>query len=433
MTWQRLAAGLAAATLLMTTSPVAARETRLTLGDAVRAALATSASLRASEAKLGSARARIDEASSHQFPTVSVGLTPLHLGMLDPALGTMLSSLAPGCSPNLLSGTLTVSQVLYDGGRSHVARMAAESGTEMAELGMRLSRQTVAYEAAHAYLNVLRSESVLQTALLAMRQAEQHFKDAKLREENGTGSRFETLQAQTAMSSVQGRLIQARNAVRLSRLTLGTVIHQPVADRPLDSYPVLATMALDESSLDRGLEQRAEVEVAKRQSSLDTLTTEIAARERLPVAAVQGIAIAQNANIPAYVVLGSLSWTVIDGGKIEAKIRQGEQTVAADEAALTTVREGLRLEIEKSIAERDEAKERIAAAEQGLKTAQAGYNLASLRYTEGAGTGSEVIDATTALSQAQSAYVQATYDALSSELRLAKSLGIDLAKQLNGG
>jgi len=425
-------ATLSAAMLLVSANPAEAQGNRLTLNDAVRSALSTSASLRGAEAKVEGARAKIDEASSHQYPTVSVGLTPLHLGILEPTLNTMLNSLAPGLSPNMLSEMLTVSQVLYDGGRSQLGRQAAETGTEMAAQGVKLTRQNVAFDVSNSYLNVLRTESLLQTTVLAQRQAEQHLKDAQLREQAGAGSHFDTLQAQTAVASVQGRLIQAKNAVRLSRISLATAIHQPVADRPLDPNPALPVVAVDPAGIERGLEQRPEVEIAKRQSRVDALSTEISARDRLPVAAVQGIVLGQGTSIPAYVVMGSLNWTLYDGGKTEAKVKQGEMSAAADEASLTSLREGLRLEIEKAIADRDEAKERIAAAEQGLKTAQAGYDLATLRYTEGAGTGSEVIDATSALSQAQAGYVQATYDELAAELRLAKALGVDLAGQLSG-
>ncbi|HEY9855573.1 MAG TPA: TolC family protein [Stenomitos sp.] len=425
-------ATLSAAMLLVSANPAGAQGNRLTLNDAVRSALATSSSLRGAEAKVEGARARIDEASSHQYPTVSVGLTPLHLGILDPSLNAMLNSFAPGLSPNMLSEMLTVSQVLYDGGRSQLGRQAAETGTEMAAQGVKLTRQNVAFDVANSYLTVLRTESLLQTTVLAQRQAEQHLKDAQLREQAGAGSHFDTLQAQTAVALVQGRLIQARNAVRLSRISLATAIHQPVADRSLDPNPALPVVAVDLAGLERGLEQRPEVEIAKRQSRVDALTTEISARDRLPVAAVQGIVLGQGTSIPAYVVMGSLNWTLYDGGKTEAKVKQGEMSTAADEASLTSLREGLRLEIEKAIADRDEAKERIAAAEQGLKTAQAGFDLANLRYTEGAGTGSEVIDATSALSQAQAGYVQATYDEYGAELRLAKALGVDLASQLSG-
>lgn len=423
----------ASAALALACLPASAEGTSpLTLREAVCDALASSEGLQSANARLEGAAARIDEARSRTAPTVSVGLMPVHLGLLDPTIGAMLNNLAPGLSPNLISETLTLSQVLYDGGRSKLGQDAATVGTEMATEATRLARQNVAFDTSTGYLNVLRAESLHQAVLLTQRQVMQHLYDAQLREKNGVGSHFDTLQAETAVANIQDRVIQARNAVKLARLSLGTALHQPLSARPLDPTPSVPVVASDEAAIMRGLDQRPEIEVAKRQAELDRITTDISGRDRLPVAAAQGIVIGNGLSIPAYVVMGSLNWTLYDGGKTESQVRAGEKSVQADEANLSALRENLRLEVEKAVADRDESKERIATAEQGLKTAQAGYDLASLRYTEGAGTGTEVIDAASALSQAQSGYIQATYDELASELRLAKALGIDLAKLLCG-
>lgn len=404
----------------------AAHAAPLSLGSAVAAALATSPSLRGSNAKVEGARAKLDSADARTRPSVSLGITPLHLGILDPALSGMLSSLAPGLSTNLLSETLTVSQVLYDGGRSALGHQAAETGIALADEAYRLGRQTVAYDTANGYLNVLRAESLLQATLLAERSTVQHLNDAQTREKAGLASHFDTLQAQTALATIQARAIQARNAVKLARLSLGTAVHQDLSQRPLDPAPSLPTVQVEPARLDTDLAGRPELAISRYQQQLDALSTEITARDRLPVAAVQGILAAQGTSLPGYILMGSLSWTLYDGSKTDADVRAGQQTQRADEASAASLSEGLRLEFEKALADRSEAHDRLLATEQGLRTAQAGYDLANLRYHEGAGSGTEALDATSALSQAQSGYIQATYDALGAELKLAKAVGIDL-------
>ncbi|HEY9766410.1 MAG TPA: TolC family protein, partial [Chroococcales cyanobacterium] len=324
-----------------------------------------------------------------------------------------------------------VSQVLYDGGRSKLGRDSVGIAIEISEQAARLARQNAVFDAANSYLGVLKAESLLQTVLLTQRQAEQHLKDAQLREHTGAGSQFELLQAQTALINVQGQVIQARNAVKLARLSLGTFIHQRLGSRGLDQTPVLPTVAADEATIERGIENRPEVEISKRQIKLDALGSEISARDALPVAAVQGILVGRGMSLPAYVVMGSLNWTLFDGGKTLSKVRQGEKSVEADRANLTGLREGLRLEVEKAIADRDEAREHIVMTEQGLKMAKTSYELALIRYSGGAGSGTEVIDAMTIVSQAQAGYIQATYEKLGAELRLAKALGLDLAQLLS--
>lgn len=426
---------LAAAAVVVSAVPALAQpEARpLDLGLAVSAAIATSPLLSAAEAKVAAADAKQDEASSRRWPTVSLSASPMHVGIIDSGLSRMLKAMAPGLSLDfLMSETLTISQPLYTGGRIGLGREAGEAGKAMAQEGARLARQNVAFDAANAYLNVLRAESLLTAVLESDRQAQAHLKDAQARERNGIGTRFDTLQAQTALANVKGRVIQARNAVKLARLSLSTAIHEPLGDRPL-AAPSLPMYKLSESSIASGIDARPEVRVAQGQQQLDALGTEISRRGLLPTVGVQGILLANKFDsLPGYAVMGSASWELFDGGKVHAQIRAGERIQEASAAQLQALREGIRLEVERAIAERGEAKERIAAAEQGLKAAQAGFDLAQLRYAEGAGTGTEAIDAASTMSQARATYIQATYDALAAELKIAKALGMDLAGMLNG-
>ncbi|HEY9898200.1 MAG TPA: TolC family protein [Pantanalinema sp.] len=423
---------IAAAALVATAHPALAASRPLDLSAAVSAALSTSPAVTAAEARIGAADARQGEAGARMLPTVTLSATPLHIGIIDSNLSHMLKAMAPGLDLGfMLSETLSVTQPLYTGGRLGLGQEAAAAGKAMAQEGARLSRQSVAFDTANAYLNVLRAESLLTAVLESDRQAQAHFKDAQAREKNGIGTRFDTLQAQTALANVKGRVIQARNAVKLARLSLSTAIHEPLDDRALLA-PSLPAVTADDGAVESGIQARPEVKVAQGQQRIDALSTEITRRGLLPTVGVSGMLLANKLDVPGYAIIGSASWELFDGGKIHAQIRAGEKTQEADAANLQALREGIRLEVEKAIADRSEAKERIAAAEQGLKTAQAGFDLAQLRYSEGAGTGTEAIDAESTVSQARATYIQATYDALAAELKIAKALGLDLAGMLNG-
>lgn len=415
-----------AGTMACNTPAFAQASPMMTLKEAVRRAIATSDSLRSAEAKIEATRAKLGEINASRLPSVSISLMPLHLGILDSGLHAMLNKFAPGMSLDMMSETLTVSQVLYDGGRSDVARHATELGTELAWHAERLARQNVAFESANGYLNVLRAESLARVMTSTRQQGEQHLKDAQLRERTGSGSRFETLQAETALATIQEHVIRSRNAVKLARLSLGNVTHQSLGNRALDPTPTLPVVSSNEADILRALEQRPEVEMANRQRQLDRSSIDLTSKDYLPVAGMQGVVAAQGLSVPGYALIGSLNWTIFDGFKTQAKIVQQQKTVEGDESNLSALRDSLRFEVEKALAERDEARERITATEQALKTAQAGFDLATLRYNEGAGTGTEVIDAASALSQAESAKIQATYDALTTELKLAKALGVEL-------
>ncbi|MBO9540487.1 TolC family protein [bacterium] len=402
----------------------------LTLDEAMRRAIATSELIQGAEAKASGAAAREQEIKAQNAPTVSVSVMPMHLGIVNPTLKGALDQYLPGMSPNALHETLTVSQVLYDGGRTSVGAKAAKVGQELAAENVRNARQTAAYEAANAYLNVLRAESLLSAANAAQRQTQQHVSDSELREKKGIGSRFELLQAKTALANAEGKVVQAQNAVELSRLSLSTAMHEELGNRPLEAAPSLAPRAVEEAAIAEGIARRPEVRMAQRQEQIERLGAEIKAREKLPVAAAQGIVVGMGSQVPGYAVLGTVNWTLFDGGKTDAKVKQGEQSAEAAAATVRALQNGLRLEVQKAIADRREAQARIKAAETGLATAKAGYELARVRFKAGVGSGTEAIDAATMVAGAQAQHIQAVYDEVGAELRLAKALGIDLRDRL---
>ncbi|HEY9898867.1 MAG TPA: TolC family protein [Pantanalinema sp.] len=404
----------------------------LMLEEAMQRAIATSEAIQGAEAKAAGAQARLQEIRAQNAPTVSVALTPMHLGIVNPTLKGALELYLPGLSPNALHETLTVSQVLYDGGRSGVGEKAARVGQELAAENIRNARQAAAFDAANAYLNVLRAESLLSATTAAQRQAQQHVSDSELREKKGIGSHFELLQARTALAGADGKVIQAQNAVALARLSLSTAMHESLGDRPLAQLPALAPRAVDEGAIARGIAQRPEVQMARRQEQIERLGADVKARELLPVVGAQGMVLGMGTQIPGYAVLGTVNWTLFDGGRTAAKVKQGEQSAQAAAATVRALQNGLRLEVQKAIADRNEAQARIKAAAVGLQTAKAGYELARVRFKAGIGSGTEAIDAATAVAGAQALHIQAAYDELGAELRLARAMGVDGPSLLAG-
>ena len=125
-----------------------------------------------------------------------------------------------------------------------------------------------------------------------------------------------------------------------------------------------------------------------------------------------------------------MNWTAFDGGKSEAKVQQAEHNALADAEARRSLQEGLRLDVQRALVERDDARERLQVGQQGLGTARAGLDLARIRYQAGAGSATEVIDAGSAVAGAEATAIGATCDLWLAELKLARALGMDLESLL---
>lgn len=403
----------------------------LTIQEAVDSALSADTGVQSARARLQGASARVAEAQSHALPTVSMGVMPLHIGVLDPALDALISGF--GLPPNLLSENIQASQLLFDGFRVRDGYLAASAFRSAAATGVTLAQQNAAYGAADAYLGVLRAEALFTNAQQAYKQAETHLDVARTLEKNGAGTHFDVLQAQTQAANIEDLVIRARNGVELARAALETRIHEPVGERPLAPLPGLPDLQVGPTDQDQAVVRRPErVALAEKQEA-DRKLLATARDAYWPTVGLLGLYSQVGYGDDKLYVLGvSASWNVLDGGKRTAAIRADEATVASDEATLSGLEDGLRLEIRQAILNRDQAETRIAVAQQGVATAEEGYDLARLRFQQGVGTGYEEVDAETMLTQARNNLVTATYDLASAELQVDKAMGVDLARLLGG-
>src|SRR5690606_26700832 len=85
--------------------------------------------------------------------------------------------------------------------------------------------------------------------------------------------------------------------------------------------------------------------------------------------------------------------------------------------ALTLEKENARITLKNNLLALDNQKENMELAEEV-------YNTASIKYKEGVGSSLEVLNAESALKEAQTNYFSALYDVMTSRIDLKKALGL---------
>lgn len=102
---------------------------------------------------------------------------------------------------------------LFSPGQRRAERRAIERRIDDAEMQLRNNVSS-------AYIEVLRLQERAQQAERELRRSDEHLRLARAREEVGTGTRLETMQAEVARGRAQVDLLQADNAARVSKLRL---------------------------------------------------------------------------------------------------------------------------------------------------------------------------------------------------------------------
>lgn len=114
---------------------------------------------------------------------------------------------------------------------------------------------------------------------------------------------------------------------------------------------------------------------------------------------------------------------IFDGFLKSNKIQQNKLQVRQIENQMNYVQKSIDLEIEQSQITLNSQLETLDVQEQNVELAQDVYDISKTKYQEGVGSNLEVINADTALKEAQTNYLNALYQAINSQIELKKALG----------
>ena len=123
-------------------------------------------------------------------------------------------------------------------------------------------------------------------------------------------------------------------------------------------------------------------------------------------------------------VLGvTASIPIFDGFLKSNKIQQNKLQVKQIENQMSFVKKNIDLEIEQSQISLSSQIEMLEVQKQNMELAQEVYDISKIKYQEGVGSNLEVINADASLKEAQTNYLNALYQAITSQIELKKALG----------
>jgi outer membrane protein TolC len=406
----------------------------LTLDQAIAIALERSPSLREAGFTVDYDRAGIDSARSAQRPDISLGTSSAR-----EFEQVSSAQLMPGWSTSN-SASLTLSQLIYDGGQTRARIRAAQASAASSAATARRTAQQIAYDVANAYYNVLAAERTMAADAEVIREdlVNENLVRAQIAAGTAAGAdlslqQYTTAQARTALVREQGIEQTARvsfvTALGLDADTLVLPIDDTAAlERP---GPTLAALDYAEA-LATATYHRPDIQG----SAFDI----VAARESLR-AAQRGLSPTLSASLSkglsssdysggSYRNSASIGFSVTspiyDRGATHASIAQARATAdrlgAVQRATEISVEQDVRnalIGIVSAQSTLDQARAEFASAAQTLAQTQG-------RYRAGVTTLPSLVQAQTAFTQASTDIVTAIYALRQAEAtqRLALGTGV---------
>jgi outer membrane protein TolC len=298
------------------------------------------------------------------------------------------------------------------------------------------ARQTVAFDVASAYFQLLATRAEVRVREEAVRTAESIRRDVGTRRLGGTAEREDVLRADVEVSRTAEELIAARQATldaeallnqALGRSGGGPLMVADVARRP----PLTESL---EDSLRRAADLRPEIGAA-RQEMAGASEGELAARgEMLPKIYIRGTAIqADLVGVFNGWVDGvgiHLDQPLYAGGSRRAALRQAHAERDAAAAGLNVILNNVSAQVNLAYNALATDRERIRLNSVGAGQARENLRVVVVRYTNGDAIPTEVVDAQTALTAAEVRYYASVYSYLEGLARLEYVQGGDLSDLL---
>jgi TolC family type I secretion outer membrane protein len=403
-----------------------------TLPDAIAFALQNNPRLRSARASIERARGQEQVAFAPFLPQVDV------LGQY----GVVSDTLAPGTpGPTgfLLAGAfgtrsyaeteVALQWTLYDFGRTGGRYRQSVARERITELQLARACQTVEFDVAAAYLDVLLARATRRVQEDAVRRAQATLDDTMARRQSGVALKEDVLRAEVQLSESRDGLVVARegefNAVARLNNAMGRNAGLPLEVIDADVQPPLPCALAD--LLAQAGAQRPEVGLARQAVAAAEEGRQAARAEFLPRIFVRASAgHTDGENVISGWQEGAglhVEAPLFAGGKHRGTLRSAEAEIEAAVADAQAILDAISLQVNLAYRGVVAARERVALAEPAVTQAQENLRLVGVRYRNGNATPTDIVDSEAALTRSQQRYFSANYSYLAALARLDYAVG----------
>ena len=373
---------------------------------------------------------------AYQINGVTSTVVPVVSGPPRPGLivGQTTETLLVGEVPNnFWTYSASIQQTIFDFWRTISLYQAGKELLANSKLDTARVRNLSALQFTGVYFDLLEAERLVNVAQAEVERLDAHLKDAQNLYSSGVITKNDLLQAEVRLKDATQRLLNARNLRALRASSLNNVLVRPldkpvrVVDIAFEPEPPPFTLY---EAWDTALKDRPEVRIVD--GALRAFKFEETARKAdyYPTFFVKGgVDYSQNQYVQHdtnWSAIFGMSVNLFSGGATKAevaRIRSQQDQVLKQRAKLV---DDIKLEVQAYVLDLNSARERIQVNRGAAEQAQENLRINRVRYDAGEGTATEVLDAVTLLTTAETNYIRSIYDFRRSEAGMYYAIGKDL-------
>lgn len=420
--------------LAMAAAPICVPCSAETLAEAWQMGLSRNMEFAAVAAEAESARAAESAARAERWPSLTAAASYTQFDSA-PQLDIVAAGMALQApifpDQSYASGGVQLKLPLYTGGRISAQIGAAHKTATGAADAEAAARSSLRLAIATAYVNVLRSQRLLQAAESSVTSLKAHASDVKLMVERELVTRSDSLAAQVALANAEQLRVQADNGVALAYAGYNRLLGESSERTPELDAVLPIERALSEQPLNvliqSALNARSELTALGAHAEALSLQSDAQRAMLLPQLALSGgYSYFENEILDrqGFAAVGiGVSWNLFDGGVVRNRSESLRRASRAAQYRLDDLRTQVQLEVRQAWLDVRAAQARIAALKEARSQAEENVRMSRELYAGELGTNTQVLDAVTLQIAATSNHDNAVLDEALALLTLERAVG----------
>ncbi len=409
-----------------------AQPRKLSLSNAIQAALENNAGVQISDEQRLQADARTEEQRAVLLPGINASAAytnqTINLGARGIRFPGIPATVGPfGTSDVRLQYTEPLLDLSLLRRYQSVRRAADAAGFESQAV-----KNRVAAMVARLYFNVQRARATVESVRAQIDLDNSLLKLARDRQELGAGTGLDVTRSQSRLAADRHRLLQTENEARNAELQLlramGERPNIPVdlADSLASTFSATETA---DAAVATALRDRPEMKAEEKKIESARLALKGAESERLPAVhafADYGDSGNRQVFVPTSTAGVQLQVPLFDGGRRSAHRKTAESQLRQAEVRARDIRDEIEFDVRVAADNLASAREQLRAAEEALVLAGEELDLSRLRFEAQVSTQIDVVNAQAQIAEARSRRIHALFALKSAELEYRRATGVEI-------
>ncbi|MDP1993446.1 MAG: TolC family protein [Syntrophales bacterium] len=372
-----------------------AAEARLTLPEAVKAALENNHELKALKNSHAAKQADIGIARSYLLPKIS--LEERYLRTVNPTYAFMtklnqqrieLSDFAPDSlnhpdAVNDFQTSVSFEQPLFVR-KATVGLEMSKMEVEASEETLQRKKEEIAFKVVQTYLMVSTAGGYVKVAEKALEDTREHQRLADVRYKAGLGLYSDVLRASTAAADAGQKLVSAGKNFSVAKRALGLMIGSGEAIDVMQETPALPVRDIEDLRTQSLARKDIKALELRKENAKNNI--KLAEAGYFPLLGVGGAYQLNDHSNPlgnegdSWQLMAFLKWDLFDGAKRKHEKTKANHQVSEADEYLKGMKKMVSFQVDEAWLTLEEAKSNVALAQEALKSAEEGRRLVKVRY-----------------------------------------------------